>query len=313
MYNRRWAIVAALGVVELWIVGLMLRSISGGHVSAHAADGPKTSVASGPQNAPTLGASRSVDTGPAPHVVIDDKNAKLTVSVRPGTTVSVNEETGVHGWVHGSRHPIVVKRTADGVQIVRGDGPLEVFMGFIERRLDVVVPPAARLEVRNAGSTTIAGLRADVAVHSEDGSIVVSDLRGALDARTEDGRIELFDVDAPSLDVVSDNGRIVLDRVRADTIAVTTDDGRIEIGRSLLRGGKIRTGSGRIVLGLDPRSDVTVSARASSGKVLAESPLIATSAGEDDRMPTIVRFGAGSGRLDVGTGDGSISIRAGGV
>jgi hypothetical protein len=311
MNNRRLALVAGLGVVEVWIIGMMVRSLNGGHESGYSTSTPNVAFASAPLTAPGRPDLRVVDAGPAPHVVIDDRNATLTVSVRAGTTVSVNEDTDVHGWVHGTRRPIVVERTADGVQILRGDGPLDVIMGSVDRRLIVVVPPAAQLDVRNAGSTTVSGMRAGTTLHSDDGSITVRDQRGAVNVRTDDGRVELHDVDAPSVDVASDDGRVVLDQVRADHIEATTDDGRIEVARSLLRGGTIQTKSGRVSLTLDPRSDVMVSARASSGRVIAEPPLTSAGSGDDD-SPSTIRIGNGSGSLEVGSGDGSITIAAAG-
>ncbi len=312
MNNRRLAIVAGLGVVELWIIGLMILSLGGGHAPAPAGT-PNVAFASATQNAPAGEVSRLVESGPAPHVVIDDRNAQLTVSVRSGTTVSVTEQTEVRGWVHGTRRPIRVERTADGVSIVRGDGPLDVIMGSVERRLDVVVPPATRLEVTDAGSTTVSGLRADATLHSDDGSIVVSDQRGAVDVRTDDGRVELHDIDAPSVQVRSADGRVVFDRVRADRVDASTADGRIVVTRSLLRGGTIHTRDGRVQLALDPRSDVTVSARTSSGKVIARAPLTAVVGGDADDAPATIRVGNGSGSLEVGSDDGSITIEAEGV
>jgi hypothetical protein len=317
MDNRRVAIVAGLGVAELWIVGMMFRSLcgGGGHEVGYAATVSNSPFAAMAGEASGGRLSKTMDTGPAPHVVIDDDDATLTVSVRPGSTVAVNEETDVRGWVRGSQHPVTMERTGDGVEIVRSGNGLVVSMGLVRRRLDVVVPPAARLDVKNAGSTTISGLRADAAVHSDDGSIVVSDVHGAVSVRTDDGRIELHSVDGPSVDVNSENGRVLLDRVRALRVAVTTDDGRIEVVRSLLGGGKIQTNNGRISLELDPRSDVTVKARASSGKVIAQAPLIAAggSDDDDDDSPSTIRVGSGSGQLDVGSDDGSILVSAGGV
>lgn len=313
MNNRRLAIVAGLGIVELWIVGLMIRSIGGGHDSGSSTGAPNVPFASAAQNVPARQVSRTIEAGPAPHVFIDDQNATLRVSVRLGTTVSVNEEVDVHGWVHGTRRPIVVERTADGVQIVRGDGPLDVMMGSVERRLDVVVPPASRLEVKNAGATEVSGLRAGATLRSDDGSIVVNDQRGALDVHTDDGRVELHDVEAPSVQVDSDSGRVILDRVRTDRVDATTDDGRIEVMRSLLRGGRVETKSGRVNLTLDARSDVTVSARTASGKVIAHPPLTAAGGGDDGDSPATIRIGNGGGSLQVGSDDGSITIAVGGV
>jgi hypothetical protein len=304
MNNRRLAIIAGLGIVEVWIVGLMIHSLGGDRREPDYPPPSAAQAASGGRTAKTL------EAGAAPHVVIDDDEAALSISVHPGTTVQVLEERRISGWFHGRLQPLSVVKTSDGVRITQPGGGLAVTFGSVRRRLDVVVPPSARIDVRAAASVTAAGLRADAIVHSDDGSIVVSDQRGAVRLKTDNGRIELRDVEAPAVDVGSDNGRVVFDRVRADRVAVVTDNGRIDISRSLLRGGKIQTDSGRIRLGLDPDSNVTVSARASSGKIVAQPPL--TVANGDSGQPASIRVGDGAGRLEVGTDGGSITVLAGG-
>lgn len=313
MDNRRWAIIAGLGIIELWILGLMMRSVHGSRDAGYAMPDARVGFASPAAAAGGGRTERTLETGPAPHVTIDDDDALLTVSVRSGTTVSVTEERRVRGWVRGgSDLPLSVQRTADGVSIQQ-PGDLIVAFGSVERKLNVVVPPGTDLDVQNAGTTTLAGLRADASLHSDNGSVSVSDHRGALTVKTDNGRIELHDIAGPSVDVSSDNGRVIFDGVRTDTVAVSTDNGRIEIGRSLLRGGKIQTDNGRIRLALDPTSDVTVTAHAASGKVIAEAPLQAVRTGDDDDAPSTIRVGSGTGRLEVGSDDGSITVLAGGV
>jgi hypothetical protein len=324
MSNRRLAIVAGLGVVELWIVGLMIRSFSGSsaaelpapamHLSVVAPAGPDMASSVGPRGGRI---ARSFQTGTAPHVVIDDDGATLGVTVRSGSTVDVSEQTQIAGWVQGANRPATIEKTSDGVRIVRDDpGPI-VSMGLIHRRLDVVVPPQTRLEVQNAGSMTIAGLRADTTLHSDDGSILVRDTRGSVTVKTDDGRIELDDVAGPTIDVASGDGRITLDHVSAGGVTIASDDGRVDVSRSLFRGGKIQTGNGRIELALDAKSDVTVNAHTSSGKVTAQAPLTAVRSGggddDDDDAPSTIRVGSGAGRLDVGSDDGSITVLAEGV
>jgi hypothetical protein len=311
MDNRRLALVAGLGVVELWIVGMMIRSLGG---DGREADFPRPPYPGAAARAAGSGRTvKTIESGAAPLVVISDEGAALTISVRPGTAVAVVEEHRISGWVHGSLPPLGVVKTSDGVKIVQpGGGPVVTF-GSIRRRLDVVVPPAARVDVQAAASIAATGLRADATLQTDDGSIVLRDERGAVRAKTDNGRIELHDVDAPSVDVGSNDGRVVLDRVRADRVAIVTDNGRVEVSRSLLRGGKIQTDSGRIRLGLDLESNVTVSARASSGKIVAEPPLTAASPDEDSGAPATIRVGSGAGRLEVGSDDGSITVLAGGV
>jgi hypothetical protein len=313
MTNRRVAIVVGLGVVELWIVGLTLRSVGLAGPSRPAASNAASPIAASPAEPDSQGL-KSVETGASPHVVIDDEDATLTVSVRPGSSVVVSDQTRISGWMQGASRPVSIARTSDGLRIFRPDSGLSVSMGFVRRRLDVIVPPQARVDVQNAGSMTVSGLRADVTLHTDDGTVVVRDVRGNVEVKTDDGRIELDDVGGPAVDVATDNGRVTFDRVEADTVAVSTDDGRVDIGRSLLRGGKIQTSNGRVQLGLDPRSDVTVSARASSGRVIAQPPLVrGGSANDDDDVPATIRVGAGRGHLDVASDDGSITVAAGGM
>jgi hypothetical protein len=312
MMNRRLAIVAGLGVVEVWIVGLMIHSFDGDRPAA--GFGPAVANPAAATSAGDTRTARTLETGPAPHVVIDDDGATLGVTVRPGTTVDVSEQTQVSGWVQGARRPVTIERTGDGVRIVRSEPGLIVSMGLIHRRLDVIVPPQTRLDVENSGSMTIAGLRAALSLHSDDGSISVSDVRGSVRVKTDDGRIQLADVAGPSIDLDSDNGRISCDRVDADGVTIASDDGRIDVWRSVLHGGKIQTSNGRIGLTLDPRSDVTVSAHTSSGKVVAESPLMVSRSNDDDSdAPATIRVGGGAGRLEVGSDDGSITVGSGGV
>ncbi len=306
MPNRRLAVVAALAVVEVWIVGLMFRSIHSGPHAASAASGPAFPASAQAAGGP-LG--QTLETGPAPHVVVDDESAAVNVSVRPGTTVSVTQQIRTRGWTHISDRRATIEKTADGVEI---DAPAGMTMfGSFERRLDVIVPPGARLDVQNAGSIEVAGLRREATVNSDDGRIVVRDHVGALTVKSDGGRIELIDVRGPSIDVTSDDGRIVCDRVRADAVALSTDNGSIDVSRSLLGSGKIKTDNGRIRLGLDPQSNVTVAARVAAGSVTAEAPLVALPGADD--APSLVRIGNGAGRLDVGSDNGSISIQMGGV
>jgi hypothetical protein len=60
---------------------------------------------------------------------------------------------------------------------------------------------------------------------------------------------------------------------------------------------------------------VTVSARASSGRVIAQPPLVrgGSANDDDDDVPATIRVGAGRGHLDVASDDGSITVAAGGM
>jgi hypothetical protein len=304
MINRRLAIVAALSVVELWVLALMIHSVG----PKGEPDLPALRVRNGfPATAPAAGPPWAIETGSEPHVVVEVEDASLDVNARPGTTVEIAEPT--HWRVDRAHRPLTFEKTSDGVRIAQSAG-ISLIRRSDERRLDVVVPPGTRLDVRKAGTMHVAGLRTDLVLHTDIGSIVVTDQRGGVvHLTTENGRVELHGVEAPSVDIGSEDGRIVFDRVRADRVAISAGAGRIDIASSVLRGGKLQSGNGRIRLAIDPTSNVTVSARATAGKVTVVPPLMAVRSG-DDAAPAAIRVGNGSGRLDVDSADGSITVIA---
>jgi len=259
---------------------------------------------------------KSFETGPAPHVYIDDASAALTVTVKPGSRVSVSEQSSSSGWMHREDSSFSVTPVSDGLRIVRTTtSSTMVMFGSFRRTLDVTLPPGARLEVANAGNTEIAGLRESADIHTDNGHVIVSDHRGKLVATSDNGRIELHDVDGPSVTATSDNGRIILAGVRAGTLSVEADNGRIEGSGVSTGGGKIATNNGLINLGLAQGNDIIVTAHASSGKVRAETPLAfepAAGDADDDDQPRTLRLGNGMGKLEVSSDNGSITISLGG-
>jgi DUF4097 and DUF4098 domain-containing protein YvlB len=104
--------------------------------------------------------------------------------------------------------------------------------------------------------------------------------------------------------------------VRAGTLSVEADNGRIDGSAVSADGGKIATDNGRINLGLAQDNNITVTAHASSGKVIAKMPLAfdpLAGDGDNDEQPRTLRLGNGTGKLEVSSGNGTITISMGGT
>jgi DUF4097 and DUF4098 domain-containing protein YvlB len=310
--------VAVLSVAELAILSSMVHAAGFGHRSSGFA--PHFGF-----GAPVFAATRraeqfnkSFETGPAPHVYIDDESAELTVTVRAGSSVAINEQSSGSGWMREESSTFNVTSAPDGLRIVRTtkSSTRMMMFGSFRRTLAVTVPPGTRLEVANAGSTDVSGLREGADIHSDNGHVIVSDHRGRLVATSDNGRIELHDVDGPTVTATTDNGRVLLTGVRAGTLSVEADNGRIDGSAVSADGGKIATDNGRINLGLAQDNNITVTAHASSGKVIAKMPLAfdpLAGDGDNDEQPRTLRLGNGTGKLEVSSGNGTITISMGGT
>lgn len=306
-----------LSVVELAIVGAMFHAIGFSHGSSHEFRphfGSPAFAANAHEDF-----NKTFEINATPSVYIDDSEAAVTVSVKPGSAVSVREQSAHSGWIRGEDTTLDVAQDDKGVRIVRAEKmPTLVMFGSLHRTLDVVVPPGAHVQVANAGNISLTGLRENATLRSENGSIKVYDHHATIVATSSNGRIELHDVSGPSVTASSDNGRIVLDKVQADALFVHADNGRITGSSVTTRGGTVQANNGRITLGLAQDSDVTVTAQASSGHVVAKAPLAfepqTTTGDEDDNgQPRTVRVGNGTGKLQVSSDNGSITISLGRV
>jgi DUF4097 and DUF4098 domain-containing protein YvlB len=102
----------------------------------------------------------------------------------------------------------------------------------------------------------------------------------------------------------------------ATRIDASSDDGRVEGTGLQVHDGTIESSNGRVTLGFAPGTDTVVNAETSNGSVrvsgFASSAVPATHSSDDDDDDTpsarTVRIGAGTGRLDVHSSDGNITL-----
>ncbi len=305
----RSALIGALVVVELAIVGIAFRALCGG---GEAATGFSSVAWAAPRVAEGPALDRTFTTGPAPHVVVDVHDVDLTVDTAPATSVRAVETLHTAGFVTGHIVPVRATATADGVRIASASpAGTRVVLGAFEHALHLTVPAGAVVEVESAGNVAAAGLRAKLAVSSTNGAIRVRDHRGDVELSTGHGRIELTDVQGATLSAISHNGRLVLNDVGADRLDANTGNGHVEARDLRVVDGTISSGNGYVRLALAANSDATVTAHSGRGRVRLHD-LAAAEPGDDDRAhANVVRLGSGRGRFDVSTGNGSITLSQG--
>ena len=297
-----------LVAAEILIVGMAIYAV--GHGSASFAAGLHQVDFTGAPIAP-------IAAGATPHVVIDDAESRVGVTLSNDDQVHVRDLTQIHGAIFSSRkYPALsVTRTVDGVRIERprvSHLSIDIF-DFSTQKIQVAVPAGSRLEIAQCGGADVDGVTGGVSVHSVDGHVTLTDLQGSVDARSDDGYVRATNVHGDRLAMDSKDGHLEIHQVSVGSLSATTDDGRIEANDLSLSGeqpeANLHTGDGSIRLELAPNANFTIAASTGDGRIYVDG----SSQGDDDSAQRTIRLGAGAGRMTVGTSDGSIHISTNGV
>jgi putative adhesin len=308
----RATLIAALVGVEMALVFGMVVSVGGGPAGRHGRHGgPAAGAAS-------LEAPSTFPAGNRPALAVDVGMADVVIDAVQSRRIDVSvSDSDMHV---GSSAPIIVRDDGGTIRITASETDAWAFLGD-SRTVRVSVPPATAVVITQAGNVTASGLRADATINSgahfhPDDGITVRDFRGSLTATTSNGNLDLIDADCPQLHVTSANGRVTLTRVQARQIDASSSNGRVNGTGLRLHDGRVATSNGRVSLGFAPGADTTITAASSNGRVNVSGLSAGSGAqqvrstGEDgDSLPAkMVRIGAGSGRLDVRTSNGSIDL-----
>lgn len=306
----RSTLIAVLVGVEMALVFGMVVSVGGGPSGHFQRTGS-------PAGAAVLQRPSTFAAGAHSALAIDVGMADVVIDAVPGTHIDV-AVSDAHMHV-GSSAPITARDDGGTIRILASETDAWSFLGD-SRTVHVSAPPETAVVIANAGNVTVNGLRADATIssgahfHREDG-ITVRDFRGSLTAASSSGNLEVIDADCPELHVSSDNGRLTLTRVRARKIDASSSNGRVNGTGLQLRDGRVASSNGRVSLGFAPGADTTVSAASSNGRVNVSGLSVGgtqtvRSDDEDDdsAQAKMVRVGAGSGRLDVRSSNGSIDL-----
>ncbi|MBV8343795.1 MAG: DUF4097 family beta strand repeat protein [Candidatus Eremiobacteraeota bacterium] len=304
----RASVVAMLIAAEVLIVGMAVYAVSHGG----------TTFASGMHHVDfTPVAQAPVAAGDAPHVVVDDEQSRVGVTISNDGLVHVRDLTEMRGAVFssGAYPQLHVSRTSDGVRIERpstGHLSIDVF-GFSNERIEVEVPRASRLEIARCSGADVSGITGGVSVRSMDGHITLADLQGTVDAHSSDGYVEATNVRGARLAMDSLDGHLSLQNVAVESLAATTHDGRIVADGLNLVGAHpdatLHTDDGSVRVHVPPSADVTINASTSDGSIVVDG----VSQERDDSAARTIRLGDGTAKMTVGTSDGSIHIYTNGA
>ena len=228
MRYSRAGIVAVLLAVEVFVGGVILWAVRGGHLG----------LAAQASDVNRMGEQARIDAGASPHVVINDPDHRVIVTSSADGKVHVTDHTHLLGWFigsHASDAPLHVERTAGGVSISRADAQPHNDVGFIGidyQHTEVAVPPDSALEIASCGGANVTGVKArDVKISCGDGSLHLTDVQSpSIVAVTGEGSIKASNVRVDGGRLHSGYGSIHLALTGANlTVHAQTGDGSIRI------------------------------------------------------------------------------------
>jgi hypothetical protein len=310
----RTPLVAMLIAVEVFLVGLMIYAVQGGHAGWVSRSGAGFPLQQASFKATPIAPMAA---GLSPTISIDDANSHVTVGVSNDGLVHVEDLTSASGVIWGSSSiaPLHVERTANGVSVTRagGNNGLSFSMGDLNEATRVDVPAGSHVAIGHSSGADVTGIAGGVEVTSQDGRVTLQSLRGDVTAHSDDGRIEAQDINGGRVTLSTDDGRLHLSNISAASLDASTDDGSIEADRLAISGASshavVHTGDGSITAGLQTGSNATVVASTSDGSVTIDGN---RSSGDDNAQQT-VKVGDGSAQMRLSSDDGSIHLTTNGA
>lgn len=315
----RATLIAVLIGVEVAILVAMVNAVQGRGISWFPVAATAPVTVAGPHIGHRPRAYQ-FPAGAHPAIIVDAAGVDVVVETQavPQINVVMHEERS--GPFSGKPQEISASDEGGTIHVTSDDVQQTHVFGYEKLTLQIAAPPNTRVSVTDAGDVTLIGFRAATSLDSRDGAIEVRDFRGDLSAFSSDGRIDVTDADCSTLHATASNGRLVLTHVSAAQIDASSNNGRV-IGTAVqLHDGRVSSANGRVSLGFTAGADTTVTAATSNGRInVSGFPVVPAafvkpggdaSDSDDDDAPAAktVRVGAGSGRLDVHTSNGSIDL-----
>ncbi len=168
---------------------------------------------------------------------------------------------------------------------------------------------ALRVDLED-GDLTVRGFTGELAVDLDDGDVKIRDCHSErARIETEDGDVDL-DGCAGSFDVATDDGDLDLAGLTAGTVALSTADGSIDVEVVATEGMldlDVQTDDGDVELTLGPGVGATFDLSSDDGDVEVGAGAEGI---ERQRQRASGRFGDGSGKIRVATGEGRVRLRS---
>ena len=175
--------------------------------------------------------------------------------------------------------------------------------------VDFVITAPETLEVKagtGSGSIELTGMNAAAAIESGNGALSIREHRGIASAETANGQIAVVDLTG-NLSAKTGNGKIDAD-CEASRIEVDTRNGAVDVdlSGSAVVDGHISTGNGAVELTLGEDLSARLVCRTGNGRIRLGSEMKADITSKNRANLTA---GDGAGRLEVSTGNGSITVQ----
>jgi len=297
----RGPLIVVLIVVELAILGGMVRAVRGGSsvpwVATHTDEPQSTTLV--PGQFVEGGRHQTFDTGAHPSLIVDIGYADLTILARAGSQMDAGVSKSEMFGVFRATAPITAQQDGNTVRIVKTHD--DAFSIGDDRMVTVLVPPGTDVTVVNAGDIKVTGLRGNASIKG-----------------VGNGSVTVVDYAAPMLHVETSNGHISLQRVVTARLDADTSNGAIEGTGLQVHDGNVVTSNDHVSLGFAAGTDTLVTAETSNGTVRtagfpASSATVTHGGGDDDDdddgpSSQTLRIGAGTGRLDVHSSNGNIDL-----
>lgn len=273
-------------------------------------------------------------------VVVDTRNGGIEVRCEEGRKdVQIRAVKYAQGITLGD-----AREHAEQIEIVsareEGDaGILRIAAEFptaepgrsMGARFEVTMPPDAGLQLETGNGRVMAvGCKKDVHVQTSNGSVEARDLGAALNASTTNGRIVARNV-AGDVDVSTSNGSVELDHVGNQSVRASSTNGSVRVldsrGAATVRtsNGSIElrltsvpkspqieavTSNGRIEVEIPNDINARLNMHTSNGRIRTSLDNIKMSDFESGRSHMRATLNDGSGKLDIQSSNGSITLRS---
>lgn len=158
-----------------------------------------------------------------------------------------------------------------------------------------------------SGDVKVTGAEGELSIDTGSGNVTLSDLRGGeVGIDTGSGDVTATTLGARTLKVDTGSGNVTLSGVTTEDADIETGSGNIRLDlNGALRSFHGETGSGDVTIRAPASLSAALDIETSSGEIESDFD-VAVTRREEDHL--VGRIGAGTGRISVDTGSGSVRL-----
>jgi len=236
--------------------------------------------------------SKTYSIGHMPQLRVDTSDADIRLDTWDQNKIEAHVTT--ERWKIGDDGVKIIERQAGDSVEIEVRLPRRNHMFEVNRRrvvIEVHMPREGKVNLRTGdGRISVSHLRGEMDFYSGDGRLEVDDVEGTVRARTGDGSIRVAGRFS-GVDVTSGDGRVSL---------------KAQAGSRITQPWDVRTSDGSVDLELPADLAADVDLHTGDGHISLNVPL--TVEGKFSNQDVHGKLNGGGNRLNVHTGDGSITV-----